>query len=185
MGEFDGLPPYFRSQIDKTLHRAHIEMYAIRDKLNTYKYEQAAGKKQTTGIIIDSALPQNDIRKPGEMPIVIYYDIDRLVGRTYTYTRDDPNISKSNNMSEITFTDPYNFGNSKISAHAGEQKFIYHGNRHFSLGLIGFDPETEVGRVYIIRMIPVRMRIISYHHYLKHQEHLQEYVIYQQNSRNW
>jgi hypothetical protein len=92
MGEFDGLPPYFRSQIDKTLHRAHIEMYAIRDKLNTYKYEQAAGKKQTAGIIIDSALPQNDIRKPGEMPIVIYYDIDRLVGRTYTYTRDDPNI---------------------------------------------------------------------------------------------
>lgn len=150
MGEFDGLPPYFGYQIGKTMHRAHVEMYAIRDKLNTYKYEQAAGKKQTAGIIIDSALPQNDVQKPGEMPIVIYYDIDRLVGRTYTYTQDDPNISKSNNMSEITFTDPYNFGNSKMSAHSGEQKFIYHGNRHFSLGLTGFDPETEMGRVYVI-----------------------------------
>ena len=150
MGEFDGLPPYFRYQIAKDMHRAHVEMYAIRDKLNTYKYEKAASKKQTAGIILDSALPQNKTQNPGDMPIVIYYDIDRLVGRTYTYTQDDPNISKSNNMSEITFTDPYNFGNSNMTAHAREQKFVYHGNRHFSLGLTGFDPETEIGRVYII-----------------------------------
>ena len=148
MGDFDGLPPYFRYNINKTMHRAHVEIYAIRDKLNAYKYDSVATRKQTAGIIVDSALPQNQIVDPGDMPIVIYYPIDR--SRIYTYDSSDPNISKTNSASEITFADPYNFGNSKILKYSAQKKFIYHGNRHFSLGLVGFDPENETGRVYII-----------------------------------
>ena len=153
LGEFNGLPSYFRYNLDKTIHRAHTELYTIRDNDEVYKYDQKATRKQTAGIILDSGIPQNELQSPGDMPIVLYYDQDRLLDRVYTYRADDPNINKNNNMSEITFTDPYNFGNSRMLKHAAEQRFIYHGKRHFSLGVVGFN-EDEIGRAYIISNDP-------------------------------
>ena len=149
LGDFDGLPPYFKYMINDTIHRAHVETYAIRDKLNDRN--QTSLEKQTAGIIIDSAIPQNELQKVGNnMPIVIYFDTADQYNRRYKYTPGDPNISKTNNLSEITFSDPYKFGNSKMSSYAYNDKFVYHGNRHFSLGMMGFDPELETGRVYIV-----------------------------------
>lgn len=155
MGDFDGLPPYFQYMLKRTIHRAHVETYAIRDKFN--KYNQKATDKQTAGIIVDSGIPQNEIQEVNaDMPIVIHYDMDNNYRRRYTYDPDDPNISKMNNLSEITFTDDSHFGNSKIPKHQSEMKFVYHGNRRFSLGVSGFDPELETGRVYIISNDPAK-----------------------------
>lgn len=153
MGDFDGLPSYFKIMIPDTIHRAHLEAYAIRDKLN--KRNQSAMDKQTAGILIDSAVPQNEVQKiDNNMPVVIYYDWDNQFDRKYTYNREDPNISKTNNLTEIAYIDENNFGNSKMSKYKSLPKFVYHGNRHFSLGMMGFDPELETGRVYIISNDP-------------------------------
>ncbi len=149
LGDFDGLPPYFKYMMDDTIHRSHIEAYAIRDKLNEPNY--VSTKKQTAGIILDSAIPQTEIQKVEKnMPVVIYFDTADQYNRKYKYNPDDPNISDSNNLSEITFSDPYTFGNSKMSAYQYNDKFIYHGNRRFSLGMRNFEPELEMGRVFIV-----------------------------------
>lgn len=149
LGDYDGLPSYFKYMIDDTIHRAHVEVFAIRDKLN--ERNQYAMDKQTAGIIIDSAIPQNELQKvTANMPVVIYFDWHNQLGRNYTYDENDEHISKTNNLSEITFVTDEEFGNSKMAIYQFNDKFVYHGNRHFSLGMMGFDPELEIGRVYII-----------------------------------
>lgn len=149
LGDYDGLPPYFKYMIDDTIHRAHVEAYAIRDKLN--ERNQNAVDKQTAGIIIDSAIPQNELQKvTANMPVVIYFDWHNQLNRNYTHDENDEHISKTNNLSEVTFVNDEKFGNSKMAKYQFNDKFVYHGNRHFSLGVIGFDPELEIGRVYII-----------------------------------
>ena len=148
MGDFDGLPSYFSFMIDDNIHRAHIEAYAIRDRLN--KRNQKATDKPTAGIIIDSGIPKNevsDIVLNGEP--VIYYSILTSPGK-YTYNENDKTIDPFNALTEITFSDENHFGNSRMSSHANEKKFIYHGNRHFSLTVSEFDPEKEFGRVYLV-----------------------------------
>lgn len=148
MGDFDGLPSYFSYMIDDNIHRAHIEAYAIRDQLN--KRNQKATDKPTAAVIIDSGIPKNevnDIVLNGEP--VIYYSILTPPGK-YTYNENDKTIDPFNALSEITFSDENHFGNSKMEAHANEKKFIYHGNRHFSLTVSEFDPEKEYGRVYLV-----------------------------------
>jgi len=150
MGEFDGLPKYFKYMIDDTIHRAHVEAYAIRDKINDVN--QLPNEKQTAGIIIDSAIPQNEVQKVTEnMVPVICFDMNNFTGIHYKYYPEkDEGLSKSNYLSEICYIDDNHMGNSNIVEQSMYPKFVYHGNRHFSLGLMGFDPELEVGRVYII-----------------------------------
>lgn len=149
LGDFDGLPSYFQTMIDDTIHRAHLEVYSIRDRLN--KRNQSAMDKQTAGILIDTAIPQNELQKVNaSAPVVIKYDWDNQFDRNYIYNPDDPNISQTNNVCELAYVDEDTFANTKIPRYTGCSKFVYHGNRTFSLGMMGFDPEKEMGRVYIV-----------------------------------
>lgn len=148
LGEFDGLPGYFKYLLDRKLHRSHVELYSIRDRLgriNTKIYE-----KQSAGVILDSGIPQSELHKvTDDMPIPIYYSGNRTFK-----THHDKVISINNCVSEITYVDPYNFSNSNIVSKKNLQKFVYHGNRTFSTGLMELDPELEYGRVYIISNDP-------------------------------
>lgn len=147
LGDFDGLPSYFKYMIDDTIHRAHVELYAIRDKLNDVN--QKAIEKPTAGIIIDSGIPQNELDLSyKDLKTVIYYDWESQTKRHFGYYEE--NINKRNNMSEVVFVDKNTFGTSKENKYSKNKRFIYHGNRNFSLGMVGFDPDLEVGRVYVI-----------------------------------
>lgn len=146
LGDFNGLPKYFSYMIKDTIHRAHIEAYAIRDGVNRIK---SSMDKQTAGLIIDSGIPQNELDKvTNDMPVSIKFDWEDQINRRYITIGDS--VSISNSISEITFADNNTFGNSKIAKYSIQDKFVYHGNRVFSLGLVEFDPELEIGRVYII-----------------------------------
>lgn len=146
LGDFDGLPKYFQYMIDDTIHRAHLEIYSIRDGVNRIK---SSMDKQSAGLIIDSAIPQNEIQKvTSDMPVVIKFDLEDQINRKYI-TTNVPESNK-NSITEITYYDANTFGNSQIPKYSLNDKFVYHGNRHFSLGLDHLDPELEVGRVYVI-----------------------------------
>lgn len=144
LGRFDGLPGYFKYLLDRKLHRSHVELYSIRDRLgriNTRVYE-----KQTAALILDSAIPQTELHKiTDDLPIPIYY-----AGNRTFKTHMDKVLSINNCVTEITFEDPYTFNNSNILEHKNCPKFVYHGNRTFSLGLMELDPDIERGRVYVI-----------------------------------
>lgn len=145
LGEFEGLPKYFTYLLDRTIHRIHAELYSIRDDLNNRN--QTAVDKQTAALIIDSAIPQNDIVAVlDNLNVVIKYD--NTAKRTYITTGES--ISPRNSLSEITFVDENTFGNSNLSRQTYLNKFVYHGNRVFSLGMAGFDPELETSRVYYV-----------------------------------
>jgi len=147
LGDFDGLPTYFKYMIDDDVHRAHVEAYTIKDKLNDVK--QNAMDRRTAGVIIDSAIPQNKILELDDsLNINIKYDIDDQTDFAYRTYGDI--MSPLNIVSEITYSNNSHFGNSTMSKHANEHKFIYHGGNYFSLNMIGFDPFLETGRVYII-----------------------------------
>ena len=145
IGDFEGLPPYFRYMMDRTIHRSHVELYSIRDDLNNTN--QKVTDKQLSGIIVDSAVPQNDvIGILANLNLIIKYDWD--TGRLYkTYGES---ISPNNSLSEIVFVDGNTFGNSDIVRYKLMPKFVYHGNRVFSTGMMSFDPFIEMGRVYYI-----------------------------------
>lgn len=147
LGEFDGLPTYFHSFHTENINRSHVELYTIRDRLN--RYTQTPTLKQTAALILDSAMPQKDlmnIATEQEPAIVYQYDPE-----AYLFVTDpDKVVSKKNVVSEITFNDENTFGNCRRPADSKKKRFIYHGNRTFSLGAIEFDPELETARVYYI-----------------------------------
>lgn len=150
LDQFDGLPIYFKSLKDRDIHRSHVELYTIRDRLD--RINQHVYAKQTAGLILDSAVPQDEIKQLVDNDdIVIYYK-----GHSEFGFYKDKITSTTNALSEITFTDENTFSLSRMTEHEQEQKFTYHGNRTFSLGLMGFDPEMEKGRVYAITNDPIR-----------------------------
>lgn len=147
LGDFDGLPTYFKYMTENDIHRAHTEVFVIRKALDLKN--QSAMDKQTAGIIIDSGIPQNELRKvTADMPVSIVFDRLDQVNRKYVTQGEI--LSKNNVISEITYVDNNTFGNARIAKYQFTDKFVYRGNRVFSLGLSGFDPELEMGRVYII-----------------------------------
>ena len=149
LGEFDGLPKYFKTLLDRTIHHSHVELYAIRDKSNTK--HQSPMKKQTSALIIDSAVPKNDVNYIiDDLNICIRYN--QNIGRLF-YTSEE-SVSTFNQLSEIVYVNDDNFSVCTIPKYSMNKKFVYHGNRSFSLGKIGFDPETEISRVYIISNDP-------------------------------
>ena len=151
LGDYDGLPTYFKVFHDHDIRRSHVELYTIRDRLN--RYTQKTMDKQTAGILVDSAMPQDGMLNllDGDPAIVYVTDPDQ-----YLFVTDfDKVISKKNVISEITFNDENTFGNCKILSDREKQKFIYHGNRTFSLGAIEFDPEMEIARVYYVNNDPL------------------------------
>ena len=147
LGEFDGLPSYFKSFHDRIIHRSHVELYSIRDRLN--RHVQTPMSKQTVALLLDSAIPKDELKgmTNDQEPAIIYqYDPEK-----YLYvTNSDKVISKKNVVSELTYVDDSTIGNCKIPAYAKKKKFIYHGNRTFSLETLEFDSEIETARVYYI-----------------------------------
>ena len=146
LGDFDGLPSYFKYMLDRTIHRAHVEMYSIRDKLNNTNSK--AVDKQTAAIIIDSSIPQTELKEADDsLNIVIVYD----VGRGLFYTKGE-SVLPGNYLSELTYHNDYEFGclNNGEIGEEYRKKFVYHGNNLFSLGIAGLNPLTEYGRGYCI-----------------------------------
>lgn len=151
LDKFDGLPDYFGKLMDRNLHRSHVEMYAIRDRINDPN--QRTIDKQTAGLILDSGLPITEVAKPdSSIPIIIYYDIASGKFKSRTNLVED----ERNCASEITFEDVNHFSNSSIPNKGHLDKFIYHGHRHFSLGMAQFDADKEYARVYAVTNDPIK-----------------------------
>lgn len=149
LGDFDGLPIYFKLLGDHCDHRSHVELYAIRDQLN--KYNQKATDKQTAAIIIDSALsPKDSEEMLDTLPILIKYNFD--VGREYAPVSGD--VPAVNVKSSITFIDENTFGDDATLGQEVLPHFIYQGGRVYSLTSFRLDPDLEYGRVYIITNDP-------------------------------
>lgn len=147
LGDFDGLPKYFQQFKDRTIHRSHVELYSIRDRLN--RFTQLTTKKQTAALIFDSAVPQKDLENMlGEQDPNIVYKPDP---DEYIYTSDPETVVSMNNvLSELVYVDDDTVGNCNIRSERNLPKFVYHGDRVFSLGSIVFDPELEIARVYYV-----------------------------------
>lgn len=142
--EFDGLPKHFKQLLDRNISCPRVTLYAIRDKLNDST--QTATDKQTAALILDSAVPKNDMDKvTSDMDIIIRYD--ETTGH-YVSTKIDE--SMANALSEITYVDGNTFGNSRMLKYANNPKFVYHGSRTFSTGIVSLDPEIQYGRGYYI-----------------------------------
>lgn len=142
LGDFDGLPTYFRHLLDRSINRSHVELYTIRDDVNNVNQETV--DKQTSALILDSAFPQTKVLDVSDLNIVIRYSGNR------TFDTVGESISPTNSLSEITYIDRNTFGNFRLPENGDLEKFVYHGGRVFSLGMVGLDPELEYGRVYCI-----------------------------------
>ena len=158
LGDFDGLPPYFKYYIKENLHRSHMEMYSIRDKQDDPN--QDILDKQVAGIIIDSAIPKmTTLEVPeGANPTVVYaYTTDEFMRYEDRSGHDHyVPINDKNHLTEITYHDDNTCGNSTMNEYKDEPKFIYHGNGIFTLDLFDeLSPIDEYGRVYIISNDPI------------------------------
>lgn len=148
LGEFDGLPLYLSTQLDRTIHRSHIEIYSIRDDIN--KINQHPMDKQTSALIIDSSIPKNELNYDNETPSNIIYDY--ILGNLY-YTNGEV-LSEKNVVSDIVYINDNLFGNRTIPGQYKYPRFIYHGNNVFSLGSVELDSRIEYGRIYVISNDP-------------------------------
>lgn len=136
---YNGLPSYYRYPSSREIHRHHVEIYSIRDGLDTVKLPTT--KKQTAGIIVDSGKPKNVVDKnvpKGENAIV-------YIGNSVFNTVGVP-ISKSNYLTDILYVSDELFDISERKT----PRFVYHGKSYFSLGIAELDPDNEYGRVYCI-----------------------------------
>ena len=158
LGEFDGLPKYFKYYLGRDIHRAHVELYTIRDDPNVRN--QKPMDKQTAAIILDSAIPQNEIKEITDENIVIVYEAERNDESTIQpkyVTNEDAIVSTNNYPSDIRYHSNDRFLDDTICTYEEREefpRFIYHGNGYFSLGYIDFDPELETGRGYLITNDP-------------------------------
>lgn len=144
LGDFDGLPDYFKYNLDKTIHRIHTEAYAIKQKTNI---KQTSIQRGTAGLIFDTAIPQTEGNFILDgLTICIRYDY--ASGRTFRTLHESED--KNNVLSEIVYIDKENVGCSSEAKYLNNSKFVYHGNRVFSLGKTGLDPDKEIARVYHI-----------------------------------
>jgi hypothetical protein len=147
LGDFDGLAPYYYYDLPRSTHRAHVELYHIKDVPNGPTNH--AMDKRVAALLVDAAIPQTEIpdilkdMKPG-----IVYD---LAAEYPTYhTKKDNVLTVLNVKSDIGFGSREEFGDVTDKKYEQYPPFIYHGNRSFSLGVIGYAPELEYGRVYYL-----------------------------------
>jgi len=146
LGDFDGLPPYYAYKLPRDVSRSHTEMYAIKDRTDVN--QNIAMNNYVAAMLIDSAIPQtkmNDIVEDAESAIV--FDYANM--RTYK-TIEDKILTANNIASDIGYINRDTFIDINKKGYQDSQKFIYHGNRIFSLGVMGLDPELETGRVYYL-----------------------------------
>ena len=145
LSDFGGLPEYYSRFLDRSIHHAHAELYAIRDDANVRN--QKPTDKQTAAIILESGIPDNDIKEiTADMDPVIVYAGNR------TYNTDASAIVSSVNfLSNIGYYNNHTLPDvTAAPQYQTLQKFVYHGNRTFSTGIIEFDPMLEFGRGYLI-----------------------------------
>lgn len=144
LGQFDGLPRYFAAWMKRETHRAHVEMYAIRDSI----VKNNPMNRQTAAVIVDSATPQTDLNMILDgLTVVIEYD------EAGVFETTGESESATNNLSDTVYIDDDTVA-SMIPEYIMRPKFVYHGNGIFSLGMAGLDPEMEFGRVYAITNDP-------------------------------
>ena len=148
LGQFDGLPNYYKTW-DNSVSRAHVELYSIRDSI--VKNNSNPMNKQTAALIVDSGFPQtriNDV-KTGVISIAYKGINETLSTAMFEYERVDGEIT-GNWISDIGYHSDDEFGYTGMNLYMFDSKWVYHGNGIFSLGMQGFDPDTEIGRVFAI-----------------------------------
>ena len=153
LDKFDGLPKYFGILHDRSMHKSHVDLYSIRGLYNDLN--QGVMDKQTAGIILDSGIPQTEIIKPEGLPVSIYYDgveDDGFIHRT----NEELVTDKRNCLTDTVYVSEGLFGNAQNPQHATCQKFVYHGDGYFSLGVAKLDPEYEYARVYAVTNDPIK-----------------------------
>ena len=153
LDKFDGLPKYFGILHDRTMHKSHIDLYSIRGLYNDLN--QGIMDKQTAGIILDSGIPQTEIITPEDMPVSIYYDGIEDDGYIHR-TNEELVTDERNCLTDTVYVSEGLFGNAQNPQHATCQKFVYHGNGYFSLGIAKLDPEYEYARVYAVTNDPIK-----------------------------
>ena len=153
LADFDGLPVYYKYRLSNKILHPRMTIYNIRDQFN--QRNQKITKKKVSGIILDAAIPQTSLSTDtSELDEVIVYKMNKSIDEVPTYYFNDNNgklrWTSKNALSEITFVDNQTFSNSNLLGQSNKPKFIYHGNRTFSLGVMKLDPEKETGRVFIL-----------------------------------
>lgn len=144
LGDFDGLPKYFKYHLDETVHRIHAELYAIKQKTNR---KDPVTRHGVAAIICDTAIPQTEGSYVLDgLNVCIKYDYSS--GRTFRTVSES--IDPKNVLSEIVYVDDQTMGCSSEAKYMINHKYVYHGNRVFSLTKAGLDPELEIARVYHI-----------------------------------
>lgn len=149
LGDFDGLPSYYKLLCDKDEHRSHVEMFSIRDYINDNNKNPI--NKQTSAIILDSGVPKRDLNEVlNELNKVIVYDVEN-VG---TWKTVGESISSSNYLTSMVYLGNGVIADDTVKGMANKPHFIYHGNGFFSLEAIAFDPELETARGMLITNDP-------------------------------
>ena len=146
LGKFDGLPKYY-NEWDCETHRPHVELYSIRDSIFNNNNPM---NRQTSGLIIDAGVPQNDIKGIGKGSSVSISYIDNGIFDTIRESE-----SPVNWLTDLGYHGDNIFTWTGDIKYINDAKFIYHNNGVFSLGVQGFDPELEIGRVFAITNDPI------------------------------
>lgn len=149
LGDFDGLPPYYKLLRDRDEHRSHVEMYSIRDNNNDTSVKTM--EKQTSAIILDSSIPQRDYQGIlDSLNKVLVYNF----GAEREWFTVEESISKANALTSLVYIDQNTINDDKIPGTNGPH-FIYHGDRYFSCDLIALDPELQYARGMLISNDPI------------------------------
>lgn len=153
LGDYDGLPNYYKLRQARYVKRARTTLYTLRDWIGSPS--QKAMKRQTAAILVDSGLPHNVNLQTSTDDMVshIVYAYDPQ--KTYHTIKPDEIISPHNVLSDVVYCGGNQFGDIHNS---GENKYgvkmIYHGNRKFSTTIVGELDDFEYGRVFILSNDP-------------------------------
>ena len=151
LGEFDGLPNYFKLLGEYDAHRSHIDLYSIRDRVNMYT--QKPMEKQTSAIIMDSGISQRDMGNlADELEVVMKYNYE--VGRRYDTVKEP--LSVKNAKTALVFVDSHHIGDEDTPGRANLPHFIFHGNRTYSCTVSDMDPDLNYARGYLISNDPIK-----------------------------
>ena len=147
MGDFDGLPNYYKTKNARYVKRGRVSLYTLRDWITTET--QLPMKRQSAGLLIDSGLQSFVYNMDSTyLESMIHYKYSP--NRTY-YTNGTPETIR-NVLSDICYVN----GNSMVDIHKQKTPYqmIYHGDRFFSVRMLADLGDDEYGRVYVISNDP-------------------------------
>lgn len=149
LGDFDGLPDYYKYLGEKDEHRSHVEMYSIRDYVNDNN--KKVTDKQTVAIVLDSGISQKDFDN-------VVDDLNKVIMFNFSGEREwfsvGESTSATNVLSSLVFDEGRTFADDKVPGMGGKTHLIYHGNRYLSTDIIELDPGTQYGRAMLINNDP-------------------------------